>query len=48
VDNQSSAAKGTEMDEVIRKSFEQPDEIRNFEKGKFEIVRIGGLTIGGI
>jgi quercetin dioxygenase-like cupin family protein len=34
------------MDEVIIKHFEQPDEVRVFEKGRFEIVRIGGLTIG--
>jgi|SRR5688572_7345208 hypothetical protein len=34
------------MVEVILKRFETPDEIRVFEKGKFEIVRIGGLTIG--
>jgi hypothetical protein len=26
------------------KRFEQPDEVRTFEKGKFEIVRIGGMT----
>lgn len=32
--------------EVALKRFEKPDEIREFEKGKFEIVRIGGLTIG--
>lgn len=32
--------------DVILKRFEQPDEIRTFEKGKFEIVRIGGMTIG--
>ena len=32
--------------DVILKRFEQPDEVRNFEKGKFEIVRIGGMTIG--
>ena len=31
---------------VILKSFEEPDEVRHFEKGKFEIVEIGGLTIG--
>jgi hypothetical protein len=31
---------------VILKRFEEPDETRTFEKGKFEIVRIGGLTIG--
>jgi hypothetical protein len=34
------------MVEAILKRFEQPDEVREFEKGKFEIVRIGGLTIG--
>ena len=34
------------MDEVILKRFEHPDETRTFEKGKFELVRIGGMTIG--
>jgi hypothetical protein len=34
------------MLDVILKRFEAPDETRLFEKGKFEIVRIGGLTIG--
>lgn len=34
------------MLEVILKRFETPDEIREFEKGKFEIVKIGGKTIG--
>lgn len=34
------------MPEVILKSFDTPDETRHFEKGKFEIVRPGGLTIG--
>ena len=33
------------MLEVILKSFENPDEVRHFEKGKFEIVNIGGMTI---
>jgi uncharacterized RmlC-like cupin family protein len=32
--------------EVILKRFETPDEIREFEKGRFEIVQIGGITIG--
>ena len=32
--------------EVILKTFENPDEIRRFEKGKFEIVEIGGMTLG--
>lgn len=34
------------MLEVILKSFENPDEVRHFDKGKFEIVKIGGMTIG--
>jgi len=34
------------MLETILKRFEEPDEIRTFEKGKFEVVRIGGMTIG--
>ena len=32
--------------DVILKKFESPDEVRTFEKGKFELVRLGGLTIG--
>ena len=31
---------------VILKRFESPDEIRTFDKGKFELVRIGDMTIG--
>lgn len=34
------------MVEVILKKFEAPDETRIFEKGKFEIVSIAGMTIG--
>lgn len=34
------------MNDVILKRFEKPDETRVFDKGKFEIVNIGGLTIG--
>ena len=30
----------------ILRRFEQPDETRTFEKGRFEIVRIGGMTLG--
>ena len=37
---------GTPMMDVILKRFENPDETRVFEKGKFEIVNVGGLTIG--
>jgi quercetin dioxygenase-like cupin family protein len=31
---------------AILKHFEAPDEIRTLQKGKFEIVRLGGMTIG--
>lgn len=31
---------------VILKRFESPDEVRTMTKGTFEIVRIGGMTIG--
>jgi hypothetical protein len=34
------------MYEVILKRFDRPDEIRTFEKGKFELIRLGGMTIG--
>jgi len=32
--------------EIILRRFESPDEIREFEKGRFEVVHIGGLAIG--
>jgi len=32
--------------EVILKRFESPDETRTLVKGKFELVRLGGMTIG--
>lgn len=32
--------------DVILRRFEAPDEVREFDKGRFEVVRIGGLTIG--
>ncbi len=34
------------MIDVILKRFEAPDEVREMVKGRFEIVHIGGLTIG--
>jgi hypothetical protein len=34
------------MREAILKRFEHPDEVRVFAKGRFEIVHIGGMTIG--
>jgi quercetin dioxygenase-like cupin family protein len=32
--------------DVILRRFESPDERREFEKGRFELVRLGELTIG--
>ena len=34
------------VDDVVLKRFEKPDETLTFEKGKFEIVHLGGMTIG--
>lgn len=34
------------MLDVILKSFEEPDEIEVFDKGKFEVVTVGGMNIG--
>jgi len=34
------------MLDVILKRFEKPDEVRTFEKGKFELVHMGKMTIG--
>jgi quercetin dioxygenase-like cupin family protein len=34
------------MLDVILKRFEQPDEVRNMENGKFELINIAGVTIG--
>lgn len=31
---------------AVLKRFEEPDEVRQMVKGRFEIVHIGGLTIG--
>lgn len=33
-------------DDFLIKRFEHPDEVRTFEKGKFEIVKIRSMTIG--
>ncbi len=32
--------------DIILRRFDSPDETRVMEKGKFEVVRIGGLTVG--
>ena len=34
------------MIDVILKRFDDPDEVTHFEKGKFETVTLGGMTIG--
>src|ERR1044071_9934585 len=34
------------MLDVMLKRFETPDEVRVMEKGRFEVVRLGGLSIG--
>jgi hypothetical protein len=32
--------------DFLIKRFENPDEVRTFEKGQFELIKIGGMTIG--
>ena len=32
--------------DLILKRFAQPDEVRRMPKGRFELVRIGGMTVG--
>src|SRR6266550_3711968 len=32
--------------DFLIKRFENPDEVRTFEKGRFELIKIGGMTIG--
>lgn len=32
--------------DVIIKRFDDPDEVREFSKGRFEVIRLGGVTIG--
>ena len=32
--------------DVILKRFEQPDEVREMQLGRFELITLGGLTIG--
>lgn len=34
-----------DVDAMVR-SFDNPDEVRELTRGRFEIVRIGGITIG--
>lgn len=32
--------------EVLLKRFEDPDEVREFERGRLELVDVGGMTVG--
>lgn len=34
------------MDDMTLKRFETPDEVREMSKGRFELVRLGGMTVG--
>lgn len=34
------------MNDAILKRMDEPDEVTQFEKGKFETVTLGGMTIG--
>jgi hypothetical protein len=34
------------MEQAERKDFRKPDEVREFPKGKVELVKIGGATVG--
>lgn len=34
------------MDKAELKSFRKPDEVRDFPKGRLELIKIGGATIG--
>lgn len=34
------------MLDVMIKRFERPDEVRQMQKGTFELIRLGGVTIG--
>ena len=36
----------TPMPKAELKSFNNPDEVRTFTKGKLELIKIGGTTIG--
>jgi len=34
------------MNDVVLRRFDSPDEVRVFDKGRLEIVRIGSLVLG--
>ncbi len=35
-----------QINEVVLKRFDTPDETRTFDKGRFNVIRIGGMTLG--
>ena len=37
---------GVRTADVILRRFEQPDEVREFAKGRLELVTLGGMTLG--
>jgi len=34
------------LEKAVKKSFEKPDEVREFPRGRVELVNIGGVTVG--
>ena len=38
--------RGVHVCDVVLKRFDRPDEVRTFDKGRFEVIHLGGLTIG--
>ena len=34
------------IDQLLLRRFDNPDEVREFEKGRLEVVHVGGMTIG--
>jgi hypothetical protein len=34
------------MEKAEMKSFEKPDEVREFPKGRLELIKVGGATVG--
>ena len=34
------------IDQLLLRRFDKPDEVREFDKGRLELVHVGGMTIG--
>jgi quercetin dioxygenase-like cupin family protein len=41
-----AVANQSDLVDLVLRRFEQPDEVREMLKGRFEVVRLGGMTIG--